>query len=119
MRAINHALTGAAIGLLIEEPVIAVPVAFISHYLCDMIPHYGGGIPEDEELKSTIFKVLLVLDIVLCALLVLLLALRRPYHWIIAAVCAFAAASPDLFSLNRYLESLRNQPIKQNWYTTF
>jgi hypothetical protein len=117
MRAINHALTGAAIGLLVAEPVIAVPAAFVSHYVCDAIPHYGRGIAEEKELNSTSFRVSLVVDAGLCALLVLILALRRPQHWVLAAVCAFVAASPDLLSINRYREARRNQPIKRNWYT--
>jgi len=119
MRAINHALTGAAIGLQVTEPVAAVPLAFISHYVCDIIPHYGRGLPEEEELNSALFRVLLAMDISLCVLLVLILGLWRPHHWLLAAVCAFVAASPDLFSLNRYLQARRHKPIKQNWYTKF
>ena len=97
MRSINHALAGAFIGLEISNPVVAVPVAFVSHYICDVIPHYGGGKPEREEINSNSFQVLLILDVCLCALLVLVLALYHPRHWILAAICAFVAASPDLF----------------------
>lgn len=119
MRAINHALTGAAIGVVVGNPVIAVPAAFVSHYICDMIPHYGGGRPETEELNSSSFRFLLYLDIVLCGLVVLILATYRPQHWLLAAACAFVAASPDLFSLNRYRSARAGRPAKRNLYLDF
>jgi len=41
MTATNHALTGAAIALSVKSPVLAIPLAFISHFLLDAIPHYN------------------------------------------------------------------------------
>jgi hypothetical protein len=119
MRAINHALTGAAIGVLIGEPVIAVPLAFVSHYVCDVIPHHGRQQPETEELNSTSFRVLLLADFCLCVLLVLILTLQRPHYWVLAAICAFVAASPDLFSINRYRNARHGKPPKLNPYLRF
>ena len=119
MRAINHALTGAVIGVLVEEPALAVPAAFISHYICDVIPHFGTNRPEKEELNSRLFRILLLLDICLCALLVLTLAVYRPHHWALAAICAFAAASPDLFSINRYRTARRGGQPYHNRYIRF
>jgi hypothetical protein len=119
MRAVNHALTGAAIGLLVSEPVLAVPLAFVSHYVCDMIPHYGGGLPEKEEITSKKFNILLLIDFCLCPLVVLVLVLYRPDHWILAAVCAFVAASPDLFSISRYLDARANRQPKHSLYQDF
>jgi hypothetical protein len=119
MRAINHALTGATIGVLIGEPLIAVPLAFVSHYICDMIPHYGTAIAEEKELNSVQFRVLLFLDFCLCVLLVVILALYKPQFWILAAVCAFVATSPDLFSINRYRSARRGTTSKPGSYIKF
>jgi hypothetical protein len=119
MRAINHALTGAVIGAYVTEPAIALPLAFFSHYVCDAIPHYGGGKPETEELNSSSFRTLLLIDALLCGLLVLILALRRPQHWLLMAFCAFLAASPDFFSIGRYLNARKHQPPKLNAYQRF
>ena len=119
MRAINHALTGAVIGLTITEPLIAVPAAVVSHYVCDMIPHFGLNQPMDRELRSKPFRNLLYLDAVLCLGLVGVLAALRPQHWLLAAVCAFAAAAPDLMSFNRYQAVLRHRPWHGNVYSRF
>lgn len=102
MQAINHALTGAIIGLTIDQPVIAVPVAVGSHYALDAIPHFGVRIPQEEWLTTKRFKILILIDALLCFILVLFLALSKPQHWITAIVCAFAAAAPDFWSIKRF-----------------
>lgn len=109
MRAINHALTGTAIGLLVGEPLIALPAALASHFVCDSIPHHGSQNPNPKVLKSRLFAQTLVLDAVLCGLLVGLLAFSQPLHWQLAAVCAFLAASPDFLYIPRFLGARANK----------
>lgn len=99
MRAINHALTGALIGLVITEPMIAVPLAVASHFACDAIPHFG--VQGSKDIRARWFTPLLIVDALLCFVVVAILALRRPEHWLLAEICAFLAASPDLFSAPR------------------
>ncbi len=119
MRSINHALTGAIIGLVVSEPVVAVPAAVLSHFICDAIPHYGAGLPNNEELKTPLFRKLLYVDTLLCVGLVAILAVLRPERWLLAAVCAFAAASPDLLSLNRYIRVKAHRPWRASMYAKF
>ena len=45
MTATNHALTGAIIGLVIGEPVLAIALAFASHFICDALPPVGSQDP--------------------------------------------------------------------------
>jgi hypothetical protein len=119
MRAINHALTGAIIGLVVGEPLIAVPAALASHFVCDVIPHYGSSLPDSEEIKSQLFRRLLYADAILCVGLVALLAVRQPVHWWLAAVCAFVAASPDLLSINRYIRANTHKQWRSGPYVAF
>lgn len=106
MRAINHALTGAVIGASISNP-IALPLSFISHFILDSLPHWGNNkISEIEEHKSMVFKVKLIVDFILCLSLVLLIFLLQPKNWVLMCVCAFLAASPDLFSIPRFKASV-------------
>src|ERR1039458_1291590 len=119
MRAITHAMPGAAIGLVIGQPEAAVPAAFVSHYVCDALPHFGGGLPQNEELNSRTFRALLLADICLCPLFVLVLAVQRPEHWLLAAICAFVAAAPDLASINSYRSARRGDQLKPGRYTRF
>lgn len=117
MTATNHAMTGAAIGLLLGEPLLAVPAAVISHYFCDTFPHYTSAMPSEKLLKTTGFRNYLVLEAFLCGLLVVMLAVIRPEHWLLAAFCAFAAAAPDFLWLPRYIKTLRGQQWRPNLYS--
>lgn len=104
MTAPNHALTGALIGLALPNPWIAAPLAFLSHFVCDAIPHYDPPGNEHERIRSKrLVREQIVLGGILCFLLVLALAVTRPQHWVLAAVCAFLATSPDLFWIPRWL----------------
>jgi hypothetical protein len=116
---INHALTGAVIGLAIGKPAVAVPLALASHFICDIIPHYDLQQPDRQKLKSRFFQNLLVIDILLCLSLVTILAVFQPLNWFLAAVCAFIAAAPDLAFLKIYLQGRRDQPITQGRIVIF
>lgn len=111
MQAINHALTGAIIGLTVSRPVIAIPAAVVSHVVCDVIPHFGG-IPRWE--KTKFFKIQLLIDASLCVLLVAVLFIAQPAHWFLASICAFAATAPDLLWARGYMHTLRGEQYKQN-----
>jgi hypothetical protein len=119
MRAINHALTGSVIGLVVSEPLLAVPAAVLSHYACDALPHFGMNLPPSQELRSRLFRNLLYLDVVLCVGLVAVIAALRPDHWVLAAGCAFAAAAPDWLSFNRYRSALKHRPWRSTAYSRF
>lgn len=116
MRAINHALTGAIVGLSISEPAIALPTAFLSHYALDALPHYGPNRPDEEYIRDGVFRQQLILDAVLCLILVLILATFKPVNWAQAAICAFLAASPDLVSVNRYKKVVSRKKWSPNQY---
>lgn len=119
MTATNHALTGAVIGLVVGQPLIAVPAAFISHFVCDALPHFKVDMPIKKLLKSRGFRDYLIAEAFLCASLVALLALFRPQHWLLASICAFAAASPDLLSINQYLKTRNGKAWRPGLYKRF
>jgi hypothetical protein len=119
MRAINHALTGSIIGLAVGKPVLALPLALVSHFVCDVIPHYGAGLSEAQTLRSKWFRNLIYIDAVLCVGLVVVLAVSRPAHWPLAVACAFAATAPDLLSVNRYIRIRQHRPWQGNAYSRF
>ena len=37
----NHVTTGALIAAVISQPLIALPLAFMSHFVLDALPHFG------------------------------------------------------------------------------
>jgi len=123
MTAINHALTGAFIGIATGNPWVAVPAAFISHFLCDAIPHFDvPGPSRTSRLRTKLFlNVQILLGAVLCALIVLVLVWAQPIHWFLAAVCAFTATIPDLLFIPRYTHVIKtgHDPVDRNWFWRF
>jgi hypothetical protein len=117
--ATNHALTGAIIGLVVGQPLIALPAALLSHFVCDAIPHFGSALPPEANLRRNSFRNYLVVEFCLCVTLVACLAIFQPQHWFLASVCAFLATSPDLLSMNGYLKVRRGQHWKRNAYSVF
>ena len=100
----NHALTGAIIGLTIENPVLALPVAFGSHYVMDALPHYDyDGDRSGRWIGTKSFAIVLGADAFICLLIVVALMLAQPKNWLLASACAFLATLPDAFSVMRFI----------------
>jgi hypothetical protein len=114
MTGTNHGITGAVIALLVKEPVIAVPLSFLSHFVCDAIPHFGmrdhPGEP-DNELFTKKYNIILVSDFLFAVGLMVLFGIWFPAErWLIWS-CMVAAAVPDVMSAytRLYLERIKNQ----------
>jgi hypothetical protein len=107
MMAINHAVGGAIIGAAVSNPLLAVPLAFASHFALDAIPHYEpvAGSKADSISSKKFFREQILINGLLCFGLVLALAITQPKNWLLIAVCAFAGASPDFMWLPRFLHT--------------
>lgn len=115
MTGFNHGITGAVIALTVKQPLIAVPLSFVSHFFQDMLPHhdYFAG-PQDERLFSHKFKVMLAVDFLSSILLMFVLALLFPAHkWLIWS-CMVMAACSDLAQsyYHLYLARIKKKKLK-------
>ena len=118
MIATNHALVGAIIGISIKKPELALPLAFVSHFVFDAVPHFGGvNMSPQDWLCSRVFKSMLIIDAILCFALVLFLGINQPNNWLLASVCAFLATSPDFMHMPRFLAANKNssKPVKEGF----
>lgn len=103
MTGVNHALTGALIGGVIAQPVLAIPLAFASHFVCDAIPHFG----QEPGKRNWKFKSVLAFDgFALSIGLVIALATENYFP----AFTALVAISPDFVWIARYI-------FKEKWGT--
>lgn len=98
MTGLNHAATGSIIALLVKRPELALPLAFGSHFVLDMLPHYG--VPTERRKVYKSFYRMLASDAILVP--VLLGALLLTGH-ILAFGCALLAISPDIVWAPRFL----------------
>lgn len=92
MTATNHALTGTLIAALLPAP-IALPLAFVSHFVLDSLPHFGQ--PGVNDTRNKLFWTMLLIDMVLLLALYCLLFLYSPTP-LVSIAAAFLATSPDL-----------------------
>ncbi len=97
MTGINHGITGAVIALSVKNPLLAVPAAFISHFLQDAVPHfdYFSG-PKGKNLLKKKFNIFLIADFLASLVLMVILAVLFPSQKGLIWLCMVAAASPDL-----------------------
>jgi hypothetical protein len=93
MTGFNHGITGAVVAVVLKEPALVVPLAFMSHFVCDSLPHFGLS---GEKIFKPLFNGILVADFTIAVVLMVLLGFWFPdLKWVIWAGM-IAAASPDL-----------------------
>ncbi|MDP2632675.1 MAG: hypothetical protein Q8P25_03055 [Candidatus Curtissbacteria bacterium] len=51
MTATAHALIGASIAVKVANPLLGIPLAIISHFVADMIPHWDAGTNHKKKTK--------------------------------------------------------------------
>ena len=93
----NHFLVGVGIATVLKNPLLAVPVAFASHYVVDMLPHFGlkMGIPN----RGKILARSAYIDVPLVLLVFILTLINYPGLYVVAGL---AAMSPDFAWVYRF-----------------
>lgn len=98
----NHFLAGSLIAVAIPEPVIALSLAFASHFVMDALPHYGypGNKGYGEALKHKLSYISTAIALLLLAVIVGLLVANSLW---LALAAGLVAISPDIVGLWNYL----------------
>lgn len=115
MTATNHALTGACIATFLRQPFLALPLAYISHFVCDAVPHFGI----DMNFRSRAMYWWLAIDGIVtltAAGLLISIGVKQP---LLLAMAGFAAMSPDLAWLYYGLKGDHGKPHKYGIITQF
>jgi hypothetical protein len=87
----NHVATGAIIGLAIKEPALALPLAFVSHFVLDSLPHYGIEYAKRKQFPA--FKRILSFDAVITPLAIILIH-HEAHSWLVFGTMVLAV-TPD------------------------
>ena len=119
MTATNHMLTGAVIAVAVKQPALVVPLAFLSHFVLDAIPHFG--IHEDDVLrrnKHPLFRAVVGVDILLVIAVVIALPLLvSSVSWWVVLLAMLAAYAPDSVWLVRFWREMKTQTWRPGgWY---
>lgn len=95
-------LSGAVIATLIPRPLFALPLAFISHFILDALPHYGN-----KTLRQPHW---VILSDAIAAISVLAILVALSVQQLFLQVgCALIAASPDLLWLPAFVAELKGK----------
>lgn len=96
----NHILAGTLIAVTVKEPALVIPLAFLSHFLLDAIPHYGyDGSGYEEAMKHKLTYLVEALGLIG----IVLLLMTGLYGWNLALLASIIAVSPDIEWPYRYL----------------
>lgn len=120
MLELPHVLVGAAIGAKLQNPVLAIPLAFASHFVLDILPHWNPHINQEIKKfgKPTKFSTrLITVDSTLALLIGSSIALN--YYPDMAKImlillCCFAAVLPDVVEAPYYFLGKKSQLV-ENW----
>ncbi len=116
-------ITGAAIAAAVQRPLLVIPLAFISHFILDVFPHFGVHHKSDTERNShPMFRTVLIIDLSLVALLLigLPLIMHQTVNWWIVLLGMLTAWIPDTVWLRHFWHDRkgikRTDPV---WLTRF
>lgn len=112
MTGFNHTLTGTIIALSIKEPLLIAPMAFLSHFILDSLPHFGNH-PKLVPYNS-IFKIYLTIEAVLCVAVLSTAIILSPENWFILIWGAAWATLPDFTWL-----LIKEAPRSVSWFFDF
>lgn len=76
-------MTGVGIAILTKNPFVALPLAVLSHYILDSLPHYGFKVWEQRNIGvfKKIFRTMLVLDLIVFSIFILFLIKNNVPAW--------------------------------------
>lgn len=112
MTATGHALVGALIAGKVGDPVLTAALAFLSHFPCDILPHWDVGMHHVKKKSQTIFYEA-VADVLVsyAASFLLFWYILGQRDLILLAVAVFAAHLPDWISFPYFLWKIKFFPF--------
>lgn len=116
MTATNHYITGLAIATVVQKPLLALPLAFVSHFVLDALPHFGD---KDYRQKLPKFYLIWRVDFVILMTLLIWTLIEAPLWF---ALAGFLGTSPDLAWVYRFqfLEKRgKYHRPNMNWFNSF
>ena len=103
----NHILAGSIIGLAVSNPVLAIVLAFVSHFAMDVLPHFGyEGKNGYVVFKHKLMRIVSVATFV--SSLIVVIFLTATGNWF-ALFTGLIAASPDALGFYNYLKHERKE----------
>lgn len=113
-----HVAVGAAIAVAIPNPFIAIPLAFASHFVLDMVPHWNPHSYTEVQRFGRISmntKVFALIDVGLALVTGFFIAsqVSSQSHFITIILASFASVLPDVSKSPYFLLGMRDGLLKK------
>lgn len=116
MTATNHAITAANLALVTRQWWV-LPIALLSHFVLDTLPHYGEPTIEAKDKR---FKTVLAVDAIAFTMVFWLVVLTAGKYAPLAIASMFLAVLPDtVWAYRLYREKKEGKIPKRNFITDF
>ena len=109
MTATAHALIGASLAAKIANPIIGIPIAILSHFIADLIPHWDAGTNHRKKSMNRL-RFEATLDVLLGFAMVFLI-FRNLVDPIYLFVMVIAAQSPDWLEAPSWMFNIKIPPF--------
>jgi hypothetical protein len=98
---------------------IILPLAFLLHFVLDTLPHFG----EPNDLRAALgrLKWFLPIDAAMGATVLLAIFIVQSEFWPLAIAGGVLCASPDLWSVTRFIRFLKrgDTSLNKDWFAQF
>jgi hypothetical protein len=114
-----HVFIGAAIATKFPNPLIAIPLAFASHFILEMVPHWNPHLNSETEKFGHITKkstLIVIADSTLalaCGSFIAYQALPDTGHAITILLACLASILPDLIEAPYFFLKIKNKLIEK------
>lgn len=99
MTSFNHVLAGVTIAVTVQQPLLALPLALVSHFVLDAVPHFWH---EKFDAWAKPLFIMISVDAVLSITFLTMGILLFPQHTALILGCAALATLPDWLWLLHY-----------------
>jgi hypothetical protein len=114
-----HVFIGAAIATAIPNPLIAIPLAFASHFVLEMVPHWNPHLNRETKMfgqptrRSTVVTAVDSTIALISGSFIAYKALPNITLAITIIACCFAAVLPDVMEGPYFFLHMKNNWIKK------
>lgn len=110
-----HTIVGAALAAKIGNPALALPLAFASHFVLDMLPHWNPHLRTEKRTLGDLHpktKRAIIVDVLVSIVVGVLIAttvLPDVKHFMVVLLGAFLAVLPDVVEGPYFFFNHRNK----------
>ena len=115
-----HVVVGAAIATFIPNPLIALPLAFGSHFVLEKVPHWNPHLNTEIKKYGKVTKsstIIVAVDVVLSLILGITIASRvlpDTNHFMVILMACLMSVLPDLIEGPYFFLGIK-QPFITKW----